>query len=77
MGLAHHIRASLSGARHEIVLVHPDRARSVLLAFDAQVREADLKAMAAQLGLPVVPASLIYGGRLAVVHPVPHATVAA
>lgn len=63
IGLAHHIRASLSGARHEIVLVHPDRNRSILLAFDMQVRESELQAMAAQLELPVVPARLIYEPR--------------
>jgi hypothetical protein len=60
-GLAHHIRASLSGARHEIILVHADRRRSVLLHFDAVVREQDLQAMSTRLGLPVVPARSVYG----------------
>lgn len=59
-GVAHHIRASLSGSRHEIVLVHPDRTRSVLLAFDTSIRESELQLMAARLGLPMIPPRRIY-----------------
>lgn len=59
-GVAHHIRASLSGSRHEMVLVHPDKRRSILLDFGPAVREADLAAMADRLGMPVVPAKALY-----------------
>jgi hypothetical protein len=58
--VAHHIRASLSGARHEIVLVHADRRRSVLLHFADRVLESELAAVARRLELPVVPARWIY-----------------
>ncbi len=30
-GVTHHIRATLSGPRHEIILVHPERSKDVLL----------------------------------------------
>jgi uncharacterized membrane protein (DUF485 family) len=59
-GVAHHIRASLSGARHEIVLVHPVRHRSVLLHFDTVVREGEVQEMARRLGIPVISARSIY-----------------
>jgi len=59
-GVAHHIRASLSGARHEIVLVHPVRHRSVLLHFDTVVRDGQVQEMARRLGVPVISARSIY-----------------
>lgn len=59
-GLAHHIRSSLSGVRHEIVLVHRDPARSVLLSASPKVLQSELDRMAADLRLPIVPASAIY-----------------
>lgn len=59
-GVAHHIRASLSGARHEIVLVHNDLRRSLLLHVAERVQESELEQMAALLGRPVVPGRAIY-----------------
>ena len=59
-GLAHHIRTSLSGVRHEIVLVHREPARSVLLAETPRLLQSELDSMAKALRLPIVPASMIY-----------------
>ncbi len=42
-GIAHHVRASLSGSRHELMLVHPERSRSVLLMISEHISEADIQ----------------------------------
>lgn len=62
-GIAHHIRASLSGSRHELILVHPDRARSVLLMVSEHISEADLQRFASLLGLPQIPARQARGAQ--------------
>lgn len=62
-GVAHHIRSSLSGNRHELVLVHPDPRRSVLLMISDHISEADVARMTTLLRLPQVPASELYGPR--------------
>ncbi|MEQ1653073.1 MAG: hypothetical protein ABL897_11335 [Hyphomicrobium sp.] len=59
-GVAHHIRSSLSGTRHELVLVHPDSDRSVLLMTAEHISEADISRMTRLLGLPAVPARELY-----------------
>lgn len=59
-GVAHHIRSSLSGTRHELVLVHPDSDRSVLLMTAEHISEADINRMTRLLGLPTVPARELY-----------------
>lgn len=50
-GVVHRVRASLSGTRHELVLVHPDHRRSVLLAVAPRIEAADIAAMAGLLDL--------------------------
>lgn len=59
-GIAHHIRTSLSVARHELVLVHPDAKRSVLLRVSDNISEAETERMARLLGLPRIAASELY-----------------
>lgn len=59
-GLAHHTRTSLSGARHELILVHPDRARSLLVAIADRIDREDVEAMARLLGVAEVPARRLY-----------------
>jgi hypothetical protein len=59
-GVAHHIRSSLAGTRHELVLVHSDAQRSVLLATADQISDADIARMTRLLRLPQVPASEMY-----------------
>ncbi|MFN0218176.1 MAG: hypothetical protein ACKVP4_05080 [Hyphomicrobium sp.] len=66
LGVAHHLRSSHSGVRHEIVLVHPDRGRSIVLTVAEQISDAHVEAAAKLLRLPRVPAENLYGsGRAA------------
>ena len=55
-GVAHRVRTTLSGARHEIVLVHADPQRSVLLAVADRIGDTQVAHMADALGLPQVAA---------------------
>ncbi len=41
-GLAHHLRASLSGTRHELILVHPEKNKSVLLSVGASLPQSEV-----------------------------------
>lgn len=59
-GIAHHVRSTLSGVRHEIVLVHPDAARCVTLQVAERVNEQTVQDITALLALPEVPARLLY-----------------
>lgn len=63
-GIAHHIRTSLSGVRHELVLVHPRRERSVLLAIAPRLAQPDVDHMCALLLCPEVPSKELYNFRL-------------
>lgn len=70
-GVAHHIRASLSGTRHEIVLVHRHRAHDVLLSVSARAPSVPAGDVARELGLPEIEAKQIYRR----VRPLPEAPV--
>ena len=59
-GIAHHIRASLSGNRHELILVHADREKNVLLAISDRVSHTTFERAKSLLGLPEVPAKDLY-----------------
>lgn len=59
-GVAHHIRTSISAVRHEVILAHPDRARSLLLSAGEHITEADVEAWSRTLAMPVAPASNLY-----------------
>ncbi len=63
LGLAHHIRASLSGVMHEIVLVHPRQALTVPLLVADRVSEGMLTEARALLDLPEVPPRMLYQRR--------------
>jgi hypothetical protein len=62
-GIAHHIRSSLAGTRHELVLVHPDAARSVLLMTAAHLSDGDISRMTRLLNLPQIAAGALYRPR--------------
>lgn len=62
-GVAHHIRSSLSGTRHELILVHSEAARSVLLMTADNIPEAEISRMTSLLRLPQMPARELYGRR--------------
>lgn len=59
-GIAHRVRTSLSGTRHELVLIHADPRRSVLLGAADRLSEDDVRQAAAVLRLAVLPASVLY-----------------
>jgi len=59
-GLAHHVRSTLSGVRHELVLVHPDQRRHVLLVAGPAITQTALMRAAVLLGLPEIPARAMY-----------------
>jgi len=59
-GLAHHVRASLSGTRHELILVHPAREKSVLLTLADKMPQCEIDRVAALLGHKEIPASELY-----------------
>lgn len=53
-GVAHRIRTTISGVQHEIILVHSDARRDVVIPLDATQRNMTPAAMMAQLGLPEI-----------------------
>ncbi|MBY0226980.1 MAG: hypothetical protein K2Q28_14345 [Hyphomicrobium sp.] len=59
LGLAPYLRASLSGVRHELILVHPDRERSVLVAMAPRLMQLDVDHVAAALGLKEVSPQIL------------------
>lgn len=60
IGLAHHVRASLSGSRHELILVHADADKSLLVHASALVTDRQTADLADQLNQRVVPGSALY-----------------
>jgi hypothetical protein len=62
-GLAHHVRATLSGLRHELVLVHRSRTKSVLLHTADHIAQSTIEQATALLRLPEIPAAEIYRSR--------------
>jgi len=65
-GLAHNIRTTHSGMRHELVLVHKDRAKSVLIHMAPSITDADMDRATAMLGHSKVSARALYGVRASV-----------
>jgi hypothetical protein len=60
-GVTRHVRTGLSGVRHELVLVHADPARDVLVAIGASISAETLARAAALLGLPEIHTRAPYG----------------
>ena len=56
-GVAHYLRTSLSSVRHELILVHPRRERSVLLGMANTLHSSDLERVCKALNLPEISAS--------------------
>jgi hypothetical protein len=65
-GVAHHVRASLSGTRHELILVHPEREKSLLLSLAPRMAQSEVDRVAALLACQEIPPSELYrfGARL-------------
>lgn len=60
VGITHHVRASLSGTRHELILVHPERKKSVLVGVADRMSQEDIERIAALLSQAVVPPKELY-----------------
>jgi hypothetical protein len=59
-GVTHHIRTSLSGAQHEIILVHARPAKSVVLHVADRIGQPQIEALARLLNVPQVPTRTLY-----------------
>lgn len=59
-GIAHVVRTTLMGTRHELVLVHPLRAHQILLCAADKISESELAHAARSLRLPAIAASDLY-----------------
>jgi len=59
-GVAHHVRATLSGVRHELILVHSVTGRSVLLHSADSISQPTIDRAVALLCLPQLPARELY-----------------
>lgn len=64
-GVAHMVRATLSGVHHELILAHPDPSRSLLLHTAPLMSRATLESASRLLGLPEIPAGELYRPRAA------------
>lgn len=64
LGIAPFLRATHSGVRHELILVHPDRQRSVLIAMAPRLMQSDVNPVLSALGLAELPPKVLSrGGR--------------
>jgi hypothetical protein len=59
-GLTHHVRASVSGTRHELILVHPEVDKSILLMSADRISEGEIARVAKFLDRPEIPARDLY-----------------
>ncbi len=62
-GVAHHIRTTLSGSQHEIVLIHDQASKSVVLHIADQIGQTQVDALAALLNVSEISAREMYRGR--------------
>lgn len=58
-GLSHIIRTRLTGTRHELILVHPDRERSLLIHMADTITHKEAEALATRLGLSQLPSGAL------------------
>ncbi len=59
-GVAHHVRTTLSGAHHEIVLIHEEASKSVVLHMADRIAQPQVDAVAALLNVAEIPARAMY-----------------
>jgi cytochrome b561 len=58
-GIVHRMRTTVSGVHHELLLVHPDARRDVVIALDRMDAAVSPASMIARLGLPEISAGEI------------------
>jgi hypothetical protein len=59
-GIVHHVRSTLSGLRHELLLIHGERRRSLLLYTANQISQTTIARASSLLELPELPAGELY-----------------
>lgn len=59
-GISHHVRTTLSGSRHELVLVHADRSKSLLVGMASTINQQESDDFARRLGLKQLPAGALF-----------------
>lgn len=59
-GLTHHVRASLSGTRHELILVHRNRKKSILVCLSDRITQRDIDRIAVLFGCEEIPPRELY-----------------
>jgi hypothetical protein len=64
LGVAPYLRASHSGVRHELILVHPDRRRSVVIAMAPRLMQSDVNPVLSALGLSELPPQVLVPGKM-------------
>ena len=67
-GIAHRIAASLSGTRHELILLHGNGRRSVMVAAKDVLTPAEVARVAKLLGQREIPAVALYQRSTATEH---------
>ena len=63
-GLTHRVRASLSGIRHELILIHPDPRRSLLLRVADRITQSETDQLANLLGCREIAPQPFYRRRV-------------
>ena len=59
-GLAHHVRSSLSGTRQELILIHSDPARSLLLRTADRIGQPEIDQLTQLLGCREIAPQVFY-----------------
>lgn len=59
-GVVHHVRATLSGAHHELFLVHPDPARTILLHTASEIPQSTINHYSSLVALPELAPRELY-----------------
>ena len=61
-GLTHHVRTTLSATHHELILVHPDPSRSLVLVREDLIDRQKIDAVGEEFGLQVLATSALLQG---------------
>ncbi|MEQ1695994.1 MAG: hypothetical protein ABL901_09165 [Hyphomicrobiaceae bacterium] len=59
-GIAHHVRSSLSGTRHELLLIHPTPSYSLLLRAADKIGQAEIDELGILLGCREIAPQVFY-----------------
>jgi len=60
LGVAAHMRTSLAGTRHELILIHPQREKSVLLSVAPRTTQGEVARVAGMLGHNEITPGVLY-----------------